>query len=41
MLDAGIERYLDWIRGQGSVAEYFTEAAATLRGKGIVQKIRA
>jgi dTDP-L-rhamnose 4-epimerase len=40
MLDAGIERYLDWIRGQGSLAEYFTEAAATLQSKGIVQRVR-
>jgi dTDP-L-rhamnose 4-epimerase len=39
-LDAGIERYLDWIRGQGSLAEYFTEAAATLQSKGIVQRVR-
>ncbi len=40
-LEAGIDRYLAWIRQQGSVQEYFAEAAATLRSKGIVQPVRS
>jgi dTDP-L-rhamnose 4-epimerase len=36
-LSQGIARYLDWIRTQGNVREYFTEAADILRRKGIVQ----
>ena len=38
-LERGIGRYLDWIRTQGDVREYFAEAAATLRGKGIVKRV--
>ncbi len=38
MLERGIERYLDWIRTQGDVKEYFASAEATLRSAGIVQK---
>jgi dTDP-L-rhamnose 4-epimerase len=37
-LERGIERYLDWIRTQGDVKEYFASAEATLRSAGIVQK---
>lgn len=38
-LEKGIERYLDWIRDQGDVNEYFSAAETTLRSKGMVQKI--
>ena len=36
----GIERYLGWIRQQQDVREYFSEAAAILRDKGIVHRVR-
>lgn len=35
-LAAGIARYLDWIRTQKNVRDYFSEAAEILRHKGIV-----
>jgi dTDP-L-rhamnose 4-epimerase len=35
----GIGRYLDWIRGQADVKDYFSEAADILRKKGIVHKV--
>ena len=38
-LAIGIGRYLDWIRTQRDVRDYFTEAAAILRDKGIVHKV--
>ena len=38
-LATGIERYLDWIRGQADVREYFAEAENRLRAKGIVHKV--
>jgi dTDP-L-rhamnose 4-epimerase len=38
-LPEGISRYLDWIRGQGDVRDYFSEAEDILRAKGIVHKI--
>ncbi len=38
-LAAGIGRYLDWIRGQSEVRDYFGEAAAILRSKGIVHRV--
>ena len=37
--EEGIERYLEWIRRQGSVKEYFTAAEVILRKKGILQKV--
>ena len=37
-LATGIGRYLDWIRSQGDVKDYFSEAADILRNKGIVHK---
>ena len=37
-LAAGIGRYLQWIRGQADVRDYFTEAARMLKSKGIVHK---
>lgn len=40
-LAAGIGRYLDWIRQQADVREYFSEAAGVLRSKGIVHLVSA
>ncbi|MDQ6826187.1 MAG: GDP-mannose 4,6-dehydratase, partial [Candidatus Eremiobacteraeota bacterium] len=36
-LEGGINGYLTWVRSQGDVREYFAEAEATLRARGIVQ----
>ncbi|HEV2096398.1 MAG TPA: SDR family NAD(P)-dependent oxidoreductase [Chthoniobacterales bacterium] len=38
-LATGIGRYLDWIRGQANVRDYFSEAADILRSKGIVHRV--
>ena len=38
-LAEGIGRYLDWIRAQSDVKDYFSEAAEILRSKGIVHRI--
>ncbi|MGI8436399.1 MAG: NAD-dependent epimerase/dehydratase family protein, partial [Chthoniobacterales bacterium] len=38
-LAIGIGRYLDWIRTQGDVKDYFSEAADILRTKGIVHRV--
>jgi dTDP-L-rhamnose 4-epimerase len=35
----GIARYLEWIRSQADVKDYFSEAADILRKKGIVHKV--
>jgi dTDP-L-rhamnose 4-epimerase len=40
-LEEGIERYLDWVRQQGSIKEYFAAAELILRKKGILQKVDA
>jgi dTDP-L-rhamnose 4-epimerase len=40
-LGEGIERYLDWIRSQSDVRDYFSEAAEILRRKGIVHRVGA
>jgi dTDP-L-rhamnose 4-epimerase len=40
-LEAGIERYLGWIRQQGSIKDYFAAAETVLRKKGILQKVDA
>ncbi|MBV9010266.1 MAG: NAD-dependent epimerase/dehydratase family protein [Verrucomicrobia bacterium] len=37
-LAEGIRRYLDWIRSQSDVRDYFSEAADILRKKGIVHR---
>ncbi len=37
-LATGIERYLDWIRTQGDVRDYFAEAEEVLRAKRIVHE---
>jgi hypothetical protein len=39
-LATGIGCYLDWIRAQADVRDYFTEAEKVLRNKGIVHKVR-
>ena len=38
-LAEGIGRYLDWIRAQADVKDYFSEAAEILRSKGIVHRV--
>ena len=38
-LASGIRRYLDWIRTQTDVREYFAEAENLLRDKGILHKV--
>jgi len=38
-LAEGIGRYLDWIRSQTDVRDYFSEAAEILRQKGIVHRV--
>ncbi|MDB6146522.1 MAG: nucleoside-diphosphate-sugar epimerase, partial [Spartobacteria bacterium] len=38
-LAEGIGRYLDWIRGQSDVRDYFGEAETILRDKGIVHTV--
>ena len=37
----GVGRYLEWIRGQGDVKDYFTEASQGLKAKGIVHQASA
>jgi dTDP-L-rhamnose 4-epimerase len=39
-VEEGIGRYIDWIRTQGAVADYFGAAEAGLRAKGIVQSVK-
>jgi dTDP-L-rhamnose 4-epimerase len=36
-IEEGIARYVDWIKTQGAVEDYFAKAEAGLRSKGIVQ----
>jgi dTDP-L-rhamnose 4-epimerase len=38
-LATGIGRYLEWIRSQSDVKDYFSEAAEILRKKGIVHQV--
>lgn len=40
-LATGIARYLDWIRQQSDVRDYFSEAADILRRKGIVHRVKS
>jgi dTDP-L-rhamnose 4-epimerase len=40
-LATGIRRYLDWIRQQSDVRDYFGEAANILRSKGIVHRVKS
>lgn len=39
-IEQGISRYIDWIRTQGKVEDYFSAAEKGLREKGIVQSIQ-
>jgi dTDP-L-rhamnose 4-epimerase len=39
-IEEGIGRYVEWIRTQGTVADYFAKAEEGLRAKGIVQSVR-
>ena len=38
-LSEGIDRYLDWVRGQGSIGEYFAQAARALRRRRVVKQV--
>jgi dTDP-L-rhamnose 4-epimerase len=40
-LATGIARYLEWIRQQADVRDYFSEAADVLRSKGIVHRVKS
>jgi dTDP-L-rhamnose 4-epimerase len=40
-LETGISRYLDWIRSQAKVDDYFALAEPVLRANGIVQEVRS
>jgi dTDP-L-rhamnose 4-epimerase len=39
-LDDGIQRYIDWIRSQSDIRDYFSEAEQILKSKGIVHQVR-
>ena len=39
-LEQGIARYINWIRTQSAVEDYFSKAEAGLRAKGIVQSVQ-
>ena len=41
MIEEGIARYVDWIKTQGAVEDYFAKAEAGLRSKGIVQSVNS
>ena len=34
----GIARYIDWIRTQSDIHDYFSEASEILRNKGVVHR---
>jgi dTDP-L-rhamnose 4-epimerase len=40
-LEDGLGRYLDWIRSQSDVRDYFSAAAEILRSKGVVHRVTA
>ncbi len=40
-IEQGIGRYIDWIRTQGPVEDYFSKAEAGLRASGIVQSVKS
>ncbi|MBA3450855.1 MAG: NAD-dependent epimerase/dehydratase family protein, partial [Chloroflexia bacterium] len=40
-LDAGLDRYLDWVRAQGPIAEYFARAERMLRRRRVVKRAAA
>jgi len=39
-IEQGIARYIEWIKTQGAVEDYFARAEAGLRAKGIVQSVK-
>jgi dTDP-L-rhamnose 4-epimerase len=38
-LNEGITRYIDWIRAQSDIRDYFSEASDILKNKGIVHRV--
>ena len=38
-LEEGIQRYIDWIRTQSDIRDYFSEAEQILKSKGIVHRV--
>ena len=38
-LERGIERYIDWIKTQSDIRDYFSEAEQILKSKGIVHRV--
>jgi dTDP-L-rhamnose 4-epimerase len=38
-LSDGIARYIDWIRTQSDIRDYFTEASEILKSKGVVHRV--
>jgi len=38
-LEEGIQRYIDWIRSQTDIRDYFSEAEQILKSKGIVHRV--
>jgi len=38
-LSEGITRYIDWIRAQSDIRDYFSEASEILKNKGIVHRV--
>ena len=38
-LGEGISRYIDWIRKQSDIRDYFSEASDILKNKGIVHRV--
>jgi dTDP-L-rhamnose 4-epimerase len=39
-LEDGIGRYIDWIRSQADIRDYFSEAEKILKSKGIVHRVK-
>ncbi len=39
-LEEGIQRYIDWIKAQSDIRDYFTEAEQILKSKGIVHRVK-
>ena len=39
-LEQGIQRYIDWIRSQSDIRDYFSDAEQILKSKGIVHQVR-
>lgn len=40
-IEQGIARYIEWIKTQGAIEDYFSRAEAGLRAKGIVQSVES